>query len=177
MKKTWVYFGGAWGLGLTLVVFALWMKQSDAPKVAYVRSAEVIEKFRGMREAGDLYQKKLSSYQANIDTLRATLERDMLVLKREANTLGKTELGLRSEQIRMQQANLIRYEQAVEQKVIEEEQVIQGAFNQINSLTEQFAKEQGYDLILGTTQDGSILYGAPLYDVTEEVIAFLNENY
>ena len=39
------------------------------PKIAYVRIGEVVNKYEGMLEAKNSYKDKMSSWQANVDTL------------------------------------------------------------------------------------------------------------
>ena len=53
----------------------------------------------------------------------------------------------------------------------------QGVLSQINSLAQQYGKEHGFDLILSTTQSGSILYGDDAIDLTKDLLATLNRNY
>jgi len=42
---------------------------------------------------------------------------------------------------------------------------------------EQYGKDNGYDLLLGTTDGGNVLYGTPALDITQEVLDALNETY
>jgi outer membrane protein len=42
---------------------------------------------------------------------------------------------------------------------------------------EEYGKENGYDLILGTTTSGNILYGTEKKDITEQVLNALNNAY
>jgi len=177
MKKIRVFIGIIWAIALSVGLVSLWLKQASTPKFAYVRSVVVMEQFKGIQEAGHAYQQKLTSMQVNVDTLRVGIERDIQQLQQEANLLSTDEVNARSKQIRTQKMALARYEQALSQKAQEEEQLLQGALNQLNSLLEQFAQEKGYDLLLGTTQDGSLLYGNTAFDVTEEVIQYLNQHY
>ena len=49
--------------------------------------------------------------------------------------------------------------------------------NQIDAFIKIYAKENGFDLIVGTTSSGNVLYGADGIDVTEELLKALNEQY
>ena len=49
--------------------------------------------------------------------------------------------------------------------------------SQINSFVKQYAEQEGYDIILGTTQSGSLLYANNALDITEEIVEALNQYY
>lgn len=80
--------------------------------------------------------------------------------------------------LRAQENNVVQYNEAVTSKYKEEEdKMLQGVLNQVNSFVEKYGKEKGYDIILGTTLSGSMLYGENTMDITDEVLAELNKNY
>ncbi len=164
------------GVLSVLCVGILWFK-IQTPRMAYVRSAVLIEKFKGMQDAQALYQKKLSGLQSDMDLRKAGIEQDIQQFEQEARSLSAQEREIRAASIRNQQTTLVSYEEQATEKAKEGEKIIRGAFNQINSLVEQYAKEKGYDLILGTTQDGSVLYGNQAIDITDEVVIYLNQVY
>ena len=59
----------------------------------------------------------------------------------------------------------------------EHEQLLTGVLNQINAFAEIYAKDKGYDLVIGTTNSGNLLYGISDLDVTEDFIKNLNIYY
>jgi hypothetical protein len=40
--------------------------------------------------------------------------------------------------------------------------------DQINAFVEAYGEEEGYDMIVGTTQSGNLLYVCPALEITEE---------
>ena len=59
----------------------------------------------------------------------------------------------------------------------EEEKLLKGVLNQVNAFVEEYAAEEGFDLVLGTTLSGSILYGTTGIDITEQVLQAMNQQY
>jgi outer membrane protein len=53
----------------------------------------------------------------------------------------------------------------------------EGVLNQVNSFIEEYSKNKGYDLVIGTTTSGNLLYAREYMDITDEVLKALNENY
>lgn len=60
---------------------------------------------------------------------------------------------------------------------LQDPSVVGPLFATINQLIEQYSVENGYDLILGTTDDGSILYGAEAVDITDDLLQYINQGY
>ena len=59
----------------------------------------------------------------------------------------------------------------------DQHELLQGALNQINEFVAQYAEANSYDVVLGTTAGGNVLYGAEYVDITDEVIEGLNASY
>lgn len=55
--------------------------------------------------------------------------------------------------------------------------LVQGVLNQINDYIKKYAEENNYTLILGTTNDGNLLFGNKGIDVTEDILTELNNEY
>jgi outer membrane protein len=49
--------------------------------------------------------------------------------------------------------------------------------NRLNAYIDEFAEENDYDLIVGATEDGSVLYSKDKHDITELLIKYANEKY
>ena len=154
------------GAALALASYAVISK----PKVAYVRSENLIYNYEGTREAKAQYQKKLSIWEANIDTLRQELRRFEAGLDKKQPA--------QMEELALRQSQLQQYAQAIGQKAEDEDsKTMEAVLSQINAFTEQYGKEQGYDLILGTTSAGNLLYAPEALDITDELLKALNKEY
>ena len=157
--------------------FALWF-QKGPKKIAFVRTATIIEQYKGTQEAQALYQEKIAEWQSQVDTLQFDLKRAIDSYNQELTNLNNTQIQARQVALDHQQNQLQKYEQVVYEKASkEEEKYMQGVLNQINSFIEKYGKEKGYDLVLGTTQSGNIMYATDAIDITQEVIKGLNKEY
>lgn len=144
------------------VVFYTWQSR---PRLAYVRSEVLVNEFQGMKEAGQAYQQKQREWQSNLDTLQTDFAR-------------AEKAGASAAQLAGISQNIQQYAAQVEQLAREEDRkMTQAVLEQINTFVEQYGKEKGYDLILGTTTAGNILYGKPGIDITEELLEALNKHY
>lgn len=164
--------------GLLLSCFLLVDKYVGSKKIAYVRSTELVYGYMGMKEAGNKFKENTQMWQANIDTLQRDYQTTLSRFTSEAPRLSENERAERENYLTQQQQSLMNYTQAINTKMLEEDKkMTEGVLNQVNSFIEQYGKDHGYEIILGTTLSGSLLYGDNAIDITDEVLSALNNNY
>ncbi len=145
-------------------------------KIAYVRTAVLVDKYLGTKEAQKKFEKKTSDWQAGGDTLKKRLENFIDSLQK----IGKTQNldKQTTELLEKKQKEFANYQNYIQQNMqVEEQKAMEGIFKQVNSFIEQYAKDKGIDLILGTTQQGSLLYGHKALDITDDIVDALNKQY
>lgn len=168
MKKTILYAG--LGLIMVCLVSAL-MSWALRPQIGFVRSDDLIHGYEGWKEGFEKYQAKTKLWQGNIDSLKADFQRSYYSSQGEA--AGKNN-GL----LQAQEENIFQYSKTVEQLMNDEEKrLLEGVLNQINSFVVDYGKKEGFDIIFGTTESGSIMYGREGIDLTEKVLEGLNRKY
>lgn len=148
------------------------------PKIAYVRSAELVDKYLGVKEAQTQFQKKLTSWKISTDTLQQRVNATMNLLMSKTSQLSDQEKKQLRAALQRRRAALDRYQLNIEKQARQEKQkLLGGALKQINSFVEKYAKSQGYDVVLGTTESGSLMYATKALDITDEVLRALNKSY
>jgi outer membrane protein len=163
---------------LVFVVLSFVYLFYSIPKVGYVRTKILTGKYDGVKESRILYDKKTAEWNNTIDTMNKVLQKDIIAFEKEQNSMPVKMRQFREEQLQ-ERVNLFeQYRVNVERKKQEEEErLLQAAYNQINAMVEEYAKENHYDFILGTTQEGNLMYGASSRDITEEVLTALNKKF
>jgi outer membrane protein len=147
-------------------------------KIGYVRTSELVYGFAGMKEAHEVYEKKRQGWQSFLDSLNADYQKSLSGYSTERASLPSADRMERETFLQKQRENLEQQRLALEGRIREEDQrMTQGVLNQINSMTQQYGKEHGYDLIMATTQSGNILYADDAIDITKELLVVLNHNY
>lgn len=148
------------------------------PKIAFVRSADLINGYKGMKDAEKSFKAKEQAWHSELDTLEADYRRTLSVFNAEYQTLDKAERDRRVDLLKKQEENIREYASSLqEQAQRENTELTRGVLDRINAVAIQFGKENGYDLIVGTTQSGSVLYGADALDVTSQLLQSLNSTY
>lgn len=163
---------------LLILCGAAFFLYSNQPKIGYVRSEELIYGYLGTKEAREEFSLKRNSLEANVDTLQVELERSIYEFNNAQVRLSSEEKEEERKRLQYQQNQLFQYSQSIQKKIkAEDQEMMNAVLNQINSFIEKYAEEKGYDIILGSTASGNLLYGEKGYDVTVDLLEELNNHY
>jgi outer membrane protein len=174
MKKIGISFFVLFAIAFVYVFYKL----NTVPKVVYVKSADLIYSYEGMKEAQQKQTAKTTELKSGLDSLQLDFQKAINQYNSEFQKLTKDEKLEREKLLSIQENNIKKYSQSVDQKIKElDEQLTQGVLAQINSFVEDYAKKKGYDLVLGTTTSGNILFAKDYMDITQDVLTELNTNY
>jgi outer membrane protein len=162
----------------SLSLASLMISCDSSPKVAYVKSQELVYEYQGMKEAQSRFETEKQLFQIQLDSLQQVYRMLISNYQSDAPMLSPVEKKQRQELIQMQEGKLRDEQMQIQEKIKEkEDKLTQGVLNQINSFVELYGKENDYDLIFGTTLSGNILYGNEAIDITKEVKEELNKSY
>jgi outer membrane protein len=156
----------------------LFIEIKRTPRVAFVKTQVVLERYGGMQDAKVIYQNKVDRWQAAYDSLELGYNKFL----QDYNSMSAGLQGKQKQQLEDNMKNqgtvLQKYSKSIEEKAASEnEKLTQGVLNQVNSYIKSYAEKHGYDIVLGLTLSGNILYGSDATDITEEIIKGLNEEY
>lgn len=163
---------------LASVCIGFFISQRSNVKVAYVRSTELIYSYNGTKAAQAKFSQEQQNLQANLDTLKSGFNRAIASFNQQKEKMSKEAFDAQRQVLASKESQLQQYAQAIAEKSQQQDtEMMQSVLNQINSFTEMYGKEHGYDFILGTTESGSVLYGKESRDITQELIDALNKEY
>ncbi len=150
----------------------------SVPKIAYVRNLELVYGYNGMKQAHDQYKAQTDLWQANIDTLNQVYKQKLDLYKKNAETWSSKEKNDNMDELKRLEADIQKYTTVVRKQAEEKDiKITESILSQITSFVETYAKENGYDIILGAQGDGSVMYGEKYYDITEDVLHALNKEH
>jgi outer membrane protein len=148
------------------------------PKVGFVRNKVIVENYGGIKEAKIIYEKKVGVMQAQVDTVGMYLEKEMNEYEAGKSKLSSKQRLEKENILKEKIADFQKYKNSIEEKSIaEQEKLLQAAYSQINSFTKEYAQENDFDIILGTTDEGNVMYGKDGLDITNAVLEALNKKY
>lgn len=147
-------------------------------KLVYVDSNKLINGYQGMIDARAVYQKKASSWKANVDTLSSEVQRKIMDYEKESARMTAKEKQLSQELIKTKQKQLYDYQQAMSTQARQEDDKMTGeVITQINTYIKKYGESHNYKVILAATDYGNLAYADESLDITDEVLQGLNKEY
>ncbi|MCG8327772.1 MAG: OmpH family outer membrane protein [Chitinophagales bacterium] len=153
---------------LLAVFISFWnvLRENESPKIAVVKSAIVVDKYKGMIAISNYISKKeitiTKKIQEEISRLDSLKTKGILNNDNYQDQIRRLEERAKNDQ---------------EELLQNSEKMTQGGLDQINHFIKKYAETNDYDLIIGATALGNILYGSDVIDITDELIQAMNESY
>jgi outer membrane protein len=146
--------------------------------IGFVRTHDLIEKFQGTIEARAKFEEKKQVLQANVDSLGTTLRRAQTEYIANVSKLSIAQKKFKEDELAKQQNHFLRYRELIEQEINNEDNKMMGTvLDQVNVFVKKYAIANGYEIVMGTTLSGSLLYGKESMDITDKVLVELNKEY
>jgi Skp family chaperone for outer membrane proteins len=143
----------------------LWLGSlGKSHKVAFIQNQQVFDEFKGKKEM----EQKLVKTQEKQKHFLDSLEIELRLAAQQKNAEKYQRLELKYTKIR---------QEILETNDKQKEQMVSQLLKQINTYAQEYAQKEGYDYILGAAGGGSVIFVQPKYDITKEVIQYINGKY
>lgn len=153
-------------------VFFLMTELMSRSKIGFVKSGVILQDYAEMKNADAQYQQESLIVQANLDTLKNRYIR----LAGKEKSISPAEKENWQQQLATAESDYRKYaEQSTGQMDARKQELTSKVLEKVNVVVQEYAKKNNYNLILGTTNDGSILYGNDGDDLTTEILKELNQ--
>jgi outer membrane protein len=140
-------------------------------KVAYVDLGKLYEGF-------ELTKQKQTELQSMSFSFKNTLDSISIEIKAMENALNTSYDKTLDEKLQIKKMNYYKIEENMQIKFDEEKaKADENIWQQINTYTQEFGKEKGYDYIHGGNGSGSLMYAKDSEDVSGDVLAYINEKF
>lgn len=162
---------------LVLVVF--FSSCTEQTKIAYVDVEEIMKEYKGTKEAEAAMKVKSEKLQKELDSLIGGWQNKARIYQEKSKSLSAKVRAEREQILMQEQQQINQRQQAVQQQVQSEGQKsLETLSKEINAFVKKYAKEKGYNFVLGTTaSNGAVMYGEEKADVTDDVLVQLNKSY
>lgn len=145
-------------LSLLLVQF---LSQDTSTKIAYFDNTEVFSNFNLAKELGQIGLQNITPQRNKVDSLRSQLK---IVSEKSLIENLQKQLVYESERLTQMSAAISN-------------ETNQQIWSRLNSYAVDFGKQEGYEIILGTTGNGNIMYAKDSLDITTKFLEFVNKKY
>jgi len=166
-------------LGLALALFSCNKnEQQESFKSAYIDTAVLMEKYEKFKDEDAKFKVKSQEMGRPLEAKLKAFQSEAANFQQNAQIKGMAwaqqkgaELQQREQQLAMEQDALLRQIQ------IESDSVRSKLIKDVKEYIKTYGKKQGYDYIYGTGDAATVLYAKEGYDITEEVLKQLNDEF
>jgi len=155
--------------------------QSVMP-IAVVNVDSILSQYTFAKESNEKLIKKQEDSRVNINTKARQLQNEMADFQRKLENnafLSRERAEQESRRLQQKEADLQQLDRQLSQELVTEQQKLSTQLrDRINAAIKALNKDNKYHLVLSTNSlNDNILYSAPEYDITGDVIKYLNTNY
>lgn len=149
--------------------------------IVFVNTDSLIIKYDLARELSEELIRKEESSRTDFNERVRVFEQDMMEFQRKLQNNGFLSLDrAQSEERRLRQKE--QELQALNTRLTNDLMDAQNAMNQqlrdtITNFLKDYCKEKSYSMVLSNTMGDNLLYADSVFDVTDDVVAKLNERY
>lgn len=151
---------------------------SENEKIGYVNTHELVYKYKGYLDAQNDFAEEEALINKSVDSLKYVYQMSVNDYKASIAQLTDQEKLAREQMLQFQYQNMMTKAKEAEEKIAElENQMLNGVLNQVNAMAIDFSSENEIKILLGTTSDGSIMYGNEALNYTDEMLTYINSRY
>lgn len=153
--------------------------------VAYVNVDSLLENYNYAKDLNEIILKKAENSRANVNQKAASLQSEMQEFQRKiANNAFLTQERAEQEQQRLlnKRQELQDLDNRLSQELMEEqqklnEQLRDSIVSQLKVFNQSRDQSRGFQVVFSNTAGDNILLANDAYDITAELLEYLNKNY
>lgn len=156
------------------------VKYSKLP-IAYVNVDSLLINYKFAKELNEALLRKQESSRASLNAKAKVLQAEMADFQKKVeNNAFLSRERAESEQKRLlgKQQELQQMEQRLSSDLMVQQQKMNEQLrDKVSAFLKEYNKEKGYEMIISNTMFDNVLYAKPSYNITNDVIKQLNEEY
>mgnify|MGYP001826697943 CR=1 FL=1 len=157
---------------------AIVLTSCSQSKIAYIDVEELMKEYEGTKALEVSLKAKQEKMAKELDSIGAPFQQKVQAYYQNAQKMSaakraETEQALQQEN-QMLQARQQQVSQELQNENIAKSEVIT---KKVDSLVTVYAKSNSFDLILGTSGNGTVMYGSEALNVTSSILEILNNDY
>lgn len=153
--------------------------KSGKAEIVFVNSDTLLNKYVYFKEISAKIEEKGKKAQGELASKGQAFQREVAEYQKNANTLSADQRTSTEERLSRKQQELQSFNQNASAELQNEQaQENEKLYDKIAGFLKQYAKENGYKLILTYSKaNPTVLFGDESLNITDDVVKKLNENY
>jgi len=165
------------GIAVLLLCGSMFIANAEM-KLGYINVEDIFKSFQGTKDAQAKFDKEVAKWEQDatnrkkeIMDLKDQLDKQSLLLSNER----KAEIEAKLKQKMAEYQDFVQTKFGQKGEVLtKNEELTKPIVERINKIIEKIAKDENYDFVFDS-RAGGVIYGKPIYDLTDRVLTLLNK--
>jgi outer membrane protein len=147
-------------------------------KIAFINSDSVVKHYEYLKAQQERLESKSKKLDQEYRNRAMGLQGEIAAYQRNVSSMTLGQVRATEEDLGKKQQNLQVYQQSLAQQLMDEEQKLQKElYERVTNFLKQYGEEKGLQVVLKYDPSSDVLYGGRALDITNDVIAGLNNAY
>ena len=163
---------------LLLVAFVILFTSCNQTKIAYINVEDLMKGYDATKALEEKLKAKQEEMTKELDSIGAPFQLKVQEYYQNANKMSAQKRAETEQALQQEQQILQARQQQAGQVLQQENQTLSEALTKkVDSFVADYAKAKGIQLVFGTSGNGTVMYGDDKFNVTNDILDILNENY
>ncbi len=146
--------------------------------VAYINSDSVVQNYDYFKKMQEDLEAKTAKLEAEYQNRAQGLQKEITDYQQNQSNLTLGQAQALEQNLRQKQQNLQLYQQKLTQDLMtEENKMSQALYDKITTFLKEYGEKNNLQMVVRFNQGSDVLYATDGMDITDVVIAGLNEEY
>lgn len=163
---------------IVLLAFAIVVASCSQTKIAYINVEDLMKDYEATKALEEQLKARQAEMTKELDSIGAPFQLKVQEYYQNANKMSaqkraETEQALQQEQQILQ----ARQQEAGQTLQMENQTLSEALTKKIDSFVANYAQEHGIQMVIGTSGNGTVMYGTDALNITGDIVEILNLNY
>ncbi|MCK6617992.1 MAG: OmpH family outer membrane protein [Cyclobacteriaceae bacterium] len=146
--------------------------------VAYINSDSVLKHYEYIKASAEILEAKKKKVEQDYRNRAESLQGEITAYQRNMNNMTIGQVRTLEEDLARKQQNLQLFEQRITQELVNDQAKLnEELYKRVTAFLKKYGEEKGLQMVFKLDPGSDILYGQGALDITNEVIAGLNQEY
>ena len=148
----------------------------DKNKTAYVDTTVLIQEYSEMKEVEADFNQRSEDLKRELDSAAQGFQQEVMAFRDNMATMSEAERQAAQDELMRKQQQLQQQQQMRSGQLRQEgDQVIDSIITKVKDFVKVYGEENDYTYIFGSNESANIMYAEEGLDITQEILAELNE--
>lgn len=146
--------------------------------VAYINSDSVLKHYDYIKASAEILEAKKKKVEQDYRNRAESLQGEISAYQRNMNNMTIGQVRTLEEDLAKKQQNLQLFEQRITQELMgDQARLNEELYKRVTAFLKKYGEAKGLQIVFKLDPGSDMLYGQGVLDITNEVIAGLNEEY